>query len=189
MYRSGIASPSLLSDADRGRKVPSAVDLAVNLILDEASLDDLEALLALMRDYYAFDGHHYDPETARAAMAGLLADPSLGRVWIWRDADRVVGYLALTLGYSLELGGRDAFIDELFLDESYRGRGLGSRLLRLAIARAAELGVKAVHLEVAQGNEPAAALYRRLGFQPRPHGLLTLTPTLAAPTRASEARP
>jgi hypothetical protein len=36
-----------------------------------------------------------------------------------------VGCVVLTLGYSLELLGRDAFIDEFYLREVYRGRGWG----------------------------------------------------------------
>ena len=39
-------------------------------------------------------------------------------------------------------------------------------------AEAEELGVQAVHLEVTRGNE-AAALYARLGFEARPHRLMT----------------
>ena len=40
-----------------------------------------------------------------------------------------VGYLVLTLGYSLEYGGRDAFIDEVYIRSSYRGRGIGTAAL------------------------------------------------------------
>ena len=138
-----------------------------------ATVADLDELAGLMSAYYAFDGHRFQYDAARRAMEGLLADGALGRVWIVCDGDRGAGYLALTLGYSLELGGRDAFIDELFLAEAYRGRGLGKRVLEEALAEARKLGVRAVHLEVVQGNDAATALYRRFGFRERPHRLMT----------------
>ncbi len=47
----------------------------------------------------------------------------------------------------------------------YRHRGLGTRLLAAAIARAREIGLERVELEVYERNEPAVALYRKLGFQ------------------------
>jgi hypothetical protein len=83
---------------------------------------DADLLLAMMREYYAFDHHPFDLENARSALTGLLRDPALGRIWLVCAGESVVGYIVLTLGYSLELLGRDAFVDELFLLESHRGR-------------------------------------------------------------------
>jgi len=82
-----------------------------------------------MREYYAFDGHHPDEENSPAALAGLLRDDSLGCIWLIQDGDAAVGYVVLTLGYSLELFGRDAFIDEFYLRETYRGRGWGRQAM------------------------------------------------------------
>ena len=59
-----------------------------------------------------------------------------------------IGYLVLTIGYSLERGGRDAFIDELYVRAERRGRGLGALAVATAEAAARRLGVRAVHLEV-----------------------------------------
>ena len=144
----------------------------MDVTLRKAADGDLEPLVELMRRYYAHDGHAFDADRARSAMKALLEAPGLGRVWVLEDGGTAIGYLALTLGYSLEIGGRDAFIDELFLQEEYRGRGHGTRILEAVIAEAEELGVQAVHLEVTRGNE-AAALYARLGFEARPHRLMT----------------
>ncbi len=46
-----------------------------------------------MRQYYAFDGHHFEIENARAAIVTLLLDPSLGRVWLVLDGENPVGYV------------------------------------------------------------------------------------------------
>jgi hypothetical protein len=40
--------------------------------------DDAELLLDFMRDYYAFDGHHYEREKARTALLALLVNPAFG---------------------------------------------------------------------------------------------------------------
>jgi GNAT superfamily N-acetyltransferase len=50
-----------------------------------------------------------------------------------------VGYIVLTFGYSLEYLGRDAFIDEFYLRESYRGRRWGRRTLESSRRQAAPL--------------------------------------------------
>ena len=79
----------------------------------------------------------------------------------------------LTLGFSLEFLGRDAFVDELFVAPKHRGRGLGLAAIRFLEPVAAQLGVAALHLEVGPDNEKALGLYRRAGFEDRRHRLMT----------------
>ena len=73
----------------------------------------------------------------------------------------------LTLGWSLELGGRDAFIDELYV----RRRAAGPRPRHARPddrgGRRQRLGVRAVHLEVDPTNETARRLYQNIGFRLR----------------------
>lgn len=46
----------------------------------------------------------------------------------------------------------------------YRGQGIGRRLAERTIARAKEIGLERIELEVYASNESAVALYRKLGF-------------------------
>jgi len=126
---------------------------------------DLDALLVFMRDYYAFDGHGFDADKAGVALTALLRDSRLGAVWLILDDDAPVGYVVLCFGYSLEWLGRDAFVDELYLREQYRGRGWGRVALTFIESAAREAGVQALHLGVVPGNVRALELYRRVGFR------------------------
>jgi len=134
---------------------------------------DAELILEFMREYYAFDGHHFDEQNSPAALMGLLRDDSLGCVWLIQDGDAAVGYVALTLGYSLELLGRDAYIDEFYLRETHRGCGWGGQAIAFVEDAARSLGVNSVHLEVTRRNTTAHGIYRKLGFEDRPHHLMT----------------
>jgi ribosomal protein S18 acetylase RimI-like enzyme len=138
-----------------------------------ATESDADLLLEFMREYYAFDGHGFDPPKARAALLGLLRDPSLGRVWLISTGQQVAGYVVLTLGYSLEFLGRDAFLDEFYLRENYRGQGLGRKALELVEEAARSLQVRALHLEAVRRNQAAQHFYRKLGFKDREHYLMT----------------
>jgi diamine N-acetyltransferase len=90
---------------------------------------DAELLLDFMRAYYAFDGHGYDRDRARIALLRLLRNPDFGRAWVILDRDNPVGYIVICLGYSLEWLGPDAFVDEFYLREEYRGRGWGRKVM------------------------------------------------------------
>ena len=125
-----------------------------------------------MRDFYHEDADPFDKTESRAAFAALLAEPSWGRIWLAHHESIVVGYVVLTLGFSMEFRGRDAFIDDLYVVPSHRGRGIGRALIGMCEKTSEELGIRALHLEVRPTN-PAASLYRRLGFHDHQHQLMT----------------
>ena len=136
-----------------------------DLAFAAATLDDEDALAELMREFYLHEGLDYERSRAREAFRALVADPALGRVWLFRIGGEVVGYAAVTVCYSLEFAGRYALVDELYVRERWRGGGIGARALEMAVEACGELGVAAVRLEVDTWNTRAMELYRRLGFE------------------------
>lgn len=125
---------------------------------------DVNTLLEFMRAYYSFDGHGFDCAKARAALTVLLRDANLGRAWLILDDETPVGYIVLCFGYSLEWLGRDAFIDEFYLREEFRGRGWGRKTMAFVENAAREAGIRTLHLEVVQKNVAALQVYRKIGF-------------------------
>ncbi len=131
----------------------------------QAAVSDSEILLDFMGAYYAFDGHGFDREKARGALIMLLRDESLGRAWLILDDEAPVGYIVLCFGYSLEWLGRDAFVDELYLRQEWRGRGWGRKTMAFLEGAAREAGIRTLHLEVVQQNAAALEVYCKLGFR------------------------
>lgn len=134
---------------------------------------DLDLLVELMGRFYRETGTAMAPGEARRAFAELVADPGLGRVWVLEADAAPAGYLVLTLGFSLQHGGRDAFVDDLYVLPEHRDRGLGGAALERARETCEALGVRALHLVVAPDNPRARALYLRSGFEPVPMELLS----------------
>jgi ribosomal protein S18 acetylase RimI-like enzyme len=132
-----------------------------------AAGSDDAALLKFMEAYYAFDGHGFDEQKARAALTTLLQDANLGRVWLILDGAAPVGYVVICFSYSLEWLGRDAFVDEFYLLPEYRGRGWGRKTMAFVEEAARSLNVRALHLEVVRENATALSVYRKLGFKDR----------------------
>jgi ribosomal protein S18 acetylase RimI-like enzyme len=121
------------------------------------------ALEAMVRAYYAEDGLTFDERRQGVAIGALLDGDPLSLPWLVQHAGAVAGYVVLTLGFSLESGGRDGFVDELYIAPPARGRGLGGLVLALVEREASALGLKRLYLEVGHDN-PAQGLYRRAGF-------------------------
>jgi ribosomal protein S18 acetylase RimI-like enzyme len=140
-----------------------------------ATLGDIPTLVDLMQEFYAGDNYPLDRHWAAASFSDLLQDDSLGATWlIFHDA-KPAGYVVLTIRFSMEYGGLDAFIDDLFIRQVYRRRGLGRAALRTLFAECARRKVLAVHVEVGRDNIAAKALYRSYGLEPYDDGRQSLT--------------
>lgn len=145
------------------------------LLIREATLQDEAELLRLMR---LLAGHppgaiRFDETKARAAFRNFLSLPAFGVVWLLCEESATVGYIVLTLGFSFEFHGHDAFIDELYIDTAHRRRGFGRQTLEFVEKKAREMGVNAIHLEVDRGNDSAFELYRRAGYKDHQRFLMT----------------
>jgi len=136
------------------------------VILRDASTEDLDLLVALMREMQGDDpwSCEFTDRGAREAASNLLRNPALGRFWMICLDQEIVGYIVLSFDYSLEYGGKCGWVDEFFVRQEYRGRGIGSQALQFFADRARGLGARTVHLGVRRGN-PAIDLYRRAGFK------------------------
>lgn len=76
--------------------------------------------------------------------------------------DEIVGMLTLVV-FRIPTGMR-AWIEDVVVDTSQRGKGTGEKLVRKAIERAQQAGVKTIDLTSRPSREAANRLYRRCGF-------------------------
>ncbi|MGD1907044.1 MAG: GNAT family N-acetyltransferase [Leptolyngbyaceae cyanobacterium] len=132
-----------------------------------ATLSHLPLLLPLVQAFHALEDLETDSASLEKVLQPLFHDANLGGIWLIYHQAELAGYIALCNGYSIEFGGKDAFIDELYLLPQFRGQGLGTETLALIKIEARRLDIRALHLEVAHTNQPAQRLYRRAQFQPR----------------------
>jgi len=143
-----------------------------DISLAECRDQDWPTLTAFMRAFCEEDGHAYGPDN-EAALRALIDNPVHGRVVLILHGGEPAGYAALCYGFSLEFHGRDGFLDEIYVAPAHRGHGIGSLVLDRLQDIAAADGIKALHLEVMDGNDNAARLYRRKGWETRPSRMMT----------------
>jgi ribosomal protein S18 acetylase RimI-like enzyme len=145
------------------------------LIIREPSTADEPELLRMMRLLAEQEPGkiHFDEAAARTTLLKFQSLPAFGAIWMLCDGGKPIGYIILTIGFSFEFHGHDAFIDELYIDSAHRRRGYGRQAVAFLEKRAREMGVHAVHLEADRGNDPAFELYRRAGYEDHDRFLMT----------------
>jgi hypothetical protein len=88
---------------------------------------DLDDLLRQKQRFDATLGIEFEPAVARRALGELLARPELGRAWRILEGGAAVGYAVLCFGWSLEWGGRDAFLERSISSPPRVGAGSAAR--------------------------------------------------------------
>jgi ribosomal protein S18 acetylase RimI-like enzyme len=122
------------------------------------------------------DGHPIPADALERALQAVQRGEPLLRVWMIEADEHNAGYLALALGYSIEVGGLDAFVDELYVLPEQRGRGLGRAALAFVEREARALGVRRLCLEVEHHNLRAQALYLALDYTLHSRQLMSKAP-------------
>ncbi len=135
--------------------------------------EDIEILLNFIKNFYGLSSYPFDEDKVRESVANLINNNNLGRIWIIEYDSKAIGYIILTFGYSIEYKGRDAFIDEFYIEEEYRGRGIGKETMDFIVKESLELEIKALHLEVEKDNERAKNLYLKYNFTDNGRTLMT----------------
>ncbi|PRY21445.1 acetyltransferase (GNAT) family protein [Aliiruegeria haliotis] len=131
-----------------------------------AKPDDLPKLLTMVESFQTEFGIEMDSDTRLAGVAPLLEGNPLGVIYIIGPRNAPVGYIAISFGWSIELGGIDGVVDEFWIRPAVRNKGMGSEALSALIPALRDAGVKALHMEVDR-DSPVSALYARLGFAKR----------------------
>lgn len=154
--------------------MPQETTLAADrLALLPVGAADLPALTALARAYYAYDRHDWVEATQLQALRQLCAGTPHARAFFIALEGRRIGYVSVAFGFSIEVGGLDFFLDEFFLEEAWRGRGLGRRALALIEAEVRALGGLRLCLEAELHNARAQGLYESSGYEPHERHLLS----------------
>jgi ribosomal protein S18 acetylase RimI-like enzyme len=138
-----------------------------------ATEKEIPEILTMMERFNAIDNYPFDKEQTKENLFQFLTDKNLGRAWVIKSDQLLIGYLILAFGFSFEHGGRDAFIDELFLKIEFRQQGIGKMTMDFIQEEASKLGVKVVHLEVERHNEKGVKLYKGKGFKDNGRMLLS----------------
>ena len=124
---------------------------------------DVARLMTAFRDHLGLTAPS-DAEM-RAGVERLLGDSDTEFLLGARGEDaRAAGVVQLRFRYGVWRAGGDCLLEDLYVDESARGAGLGHALVAATIDRARARGCRRIELDVNESNEAAQRLYGSFGF-------------------------
>ena len=130
----------------------------------------IEAITTMMQDFYAIDNYPIDIEVSKKLFKEFISDENLGKAFLICHSNEgrtseLVGYVILTYVFSFEYKGKIAFLDELYIKENFRGKGIGKQTIDFIKEQASNQNVKLIYLEVENHNQNAQKLYLANDFE------------------------
>jgi len=133
---------------------------------------DHKTLLKLIVAYYRFDKIPYNFASLSQGLNTLLRNLSQGQAWLMEAHHKAVGYAILTYNFDLEYGGVEGMLTDLYVQNRFRNRGVGSLALYEIEDFCRERGIRAVELQVQHHNKAAEVFYRKAGFRVLPRKVM-----------------
>lgn len=139
----------------------------MDITLSKANKEDIQVLMPFVTSYHDFEAIDITAQDRQASLLHLIENPALGCIWMIEISRVAVGYIVICVSYSIEFCGYDAFVDEFFIEKTFRGKGVGSVVLELVKKESKKIGIKALHLEVDRNNVAARMIYIKANFKER----------------------
>lgn len=126
---------------------------------------DKNIFLSMAKKFYSSNAvtSNVDPRNFENTFNAAIAKSPFLRAFIIEDSESIAGYALLSFTYSNEVGGMVVLVEELFIYEEYRNRGLGKQFF--SFINKEFKSAKRFRLEVTESNKNAFALYNRLGYK------------------------
>ncbi len=136
--------------------------------------EDFNAVLGMMRRFYNSPAliTNGSEKIYAANVENCLSGSAYIEGFVFLDAEKIIGYGMLAKSYSTEFGGECIWIEDIFIEPEYRGRGLGTKFLRYVKEFYPD---KILRLEAEHENSKALAVYKNLGFKELPYLELVFT--------------
>jgi GNAT superfamily N-acetyltransferase len=135
------------------------------ITIEVAAEPDLPELLTLMRGYCDFYEVAPSDEALLAMSRALIADPVReGLQLIARDEQgTAIGFATIFWSWSTAQAARLAIMNDLFVAQGARGRGVAEQLIAACRERARSRGAASLAWQTALDNHRAQAVYDRSG--------------------------
>lgn len=127
---------------------------------------DREEFLSMVEEFYSGDGvlHTVKREVFERSFEEMMRSNEYLESFIFEYDGEICGYGMLSYSFAPEVGGKSIFIEEIFVKEKYRSKGIGRAFLTKVLENL-DGNFRRIRLEAVRTNDRAISLYRKYGFE------------------------
>ncbi len=128
--------------------------------------NDKDLFFSMVKKFYAPPAvlHFPSDEVMMSSYYAALDIPDLVKGYIFEADGITAGYAIVSMKFETEVGGMAAWIEELFVEEEFRSKGIGKAFFEF-LKNDLKGKIKRIRLEVGDDNDGAKRLYKNIGFE------------------------
>lgn len=130
--------------------------------------DHKAEVMEMMRVFYASEAvlTNGSDEIFSADVDECVSESPYAEGYVFEDSGEIIGYSMLAKSYSTEYGKRCIWIEDIYIKEGYRGKGIGSEFFKFLEESYPDVLFR---LEAEEENERAIHVYKKSGFDVMPY--------------------
>ena len=137
------------------------------MTIRKATLDDVKGITKLLYHLFTQEAEFvFDKKLHKKALRKIIRDNSIGEIFVIVKNDKIVGCVNILYTISTALGGTVAILEDMILAPKYRGKSLGSKLLKHTIKYLTKKQIQRITLLTDKDNYKAHQFYEKLHFSP-----------------------
>ena len=130
---------------------------------------EMETLKEYVAALYTHDEEYDAMVNIEEGVNSLMRNEALATPYFIKSGEDRIGYVILTKYHSVEKGGLTFFIDELYVEDAHRRKGVGGEIMAKILEIAKEADARGLWAQVERSNLPAQAFFTNNGFLVDPH--------------------
>ena len=131
-----------------------------------ATPDQRETIIEMINELWTYDDVATERDNISRAVDLIFSQPGLAEIHLLYEGDKVAGYFILVPSFSIEYGGLYVILDELFVREPFRRRGLGRQIINFVLDYCRQQGWLAIEAIADEENKVVQHFYGSHGFAP-----------------------
>jgi len=137
-------------------------DKSMKISIRSATEEDYPLILELFREFSVYQKL---PERMHNSLERMKEEQEFFHCFVAETEEKeIIGYATWFFTY-FTWSGKGLYIDDLFVKPAYRGKGIGLQLMEKVFALGKSEKCHKIRWQVSWWNEPAIALYKRLGAE------------------------
>ncbi len=138
-----------------------------NITYSQATMTDITDLIRLLSILFSIE-KDFNPDTSKQkkGLELLLKNDAAATIQVARNTTgKAIGMVSAQLVISTAQGAASAWVEDMIIDDAYRGHGIGKQLLQNALTWAKNKGATRAQLLVDIENSDALAYYQHLNWE------------------------
>jgi GNAT superfamily N-acetyltransferase len=134
-----------------------------NLIIRDASIDDAPTILLFIKKIAKYEKLEKEVVATVGILKEYIYRRKYAHVILCELNNKTIAFAVFFYTFSTFTGKPSLYIEDIFVDEEYRHRGVGSKIFKHLTGLAIKNGCGRLELSVLKWNEPAIEFYNKMG--------------------------